>query len=181
MKLILIVFLSLLTFVSFAKTDTPGTDSNQPVFNKQDPEAANSAGSGYLSSTERANVFVAKDMVLKAAEFWQRNGKETAIDVFMDPDSQFFYKDLYLFVFDMDGKTIVHGEDPTLIGKNQYDLKDSKGNYFVRDFIELMQKTDSGWIEYYWKNYNTFETERKLSYLKRVGNYFIGCGAYKGD
>ena len=130
---------------------------------------------------KRAHALIAKDLVLMAERFWQEYGKEKSKTVFMRPTSQFFYQDLYLFVFNMDGKIIIHGEDPTLIGKNQYNFKDSKDNYFVQDFIELMQKTDSGWIEYYWKNYNTFETERKLSYLKHVGDYFIGCGAYKGD
>ena len=80
----------------------------------------------------------------------------------------------------MDGNVLSHGAEEDLIGKNLIDLKDSAGKYFVKDFIKLMKESNNGWIEYYWRNYETQKVEMKLTYLKKFNeNIFIGCGAYQ--
>lgn len=79
----------------------------------------------------------------------------------------------------MDGTVLTHGFDKELIGKNLIDLKDSKGKYFVKDFLDLMNRKESGWVEYFWRNYETQVIEQKLTYLMKVDDdMFIGCGAY---
>ena len=121
----------------------------------------------------------AKALVLKALDYIKENGKEKAFAAFMDKKGEFIYKDLYLFVIDMKGNVLVHGEDKSLVGKNQLDLKDSTGKHFIQDFIKLMQMEDSAWAEYKWRNYETHEIEPKLTFLKKLDdNTFIGCGAY---
>ena len=127
----------------------------------------------------RGTPFEAKELTIAAFDYFQKHGQEAAFAKFLDNDSQFFYKDLYIFVIDMDGKMLVHGKDKSLINRNLYDLKDSKGSYFIQKFIRIMQNYDSGWTDYFWRNYNTQEIESKLTFLKKIDeNRFLGCGAY---
>ncbi|MDN5354921.1 MAG: cytochrome c [Candidatus Cloacimonadota bacterium] len=178
MKFLILIF-SIFCFITCnARTAKQPPEMGGPIFNKVDPEISKSAGSGFVMPKKRAHALTAKDLVLMAEKFWQEYGKEKSKIVFMRPTSQFFYQDLYLCVLDMEGKAIVHGQDPSFVDKNLYNLKDSKGNYFIKEILELMQRQDSGWITYYWRNYETHEIEKKKAYLKRVGNYIIGCGAY---
>ncbi len=123
--------------------------------------------------------FQAKELVTKAAFFMKHHDLNEAFSAFRDKSSDYFVKDLYIFVFDMDGNMLCHGKDEDLIGRNLIDLKDSKGKLFVKDFINIMERKKSGWVEYYWRNYETQEIEQKLTYLKKItNNIFIGCGAY---
>ena len=119
-------------------------------------------------------------MVEDAINYMQDAKIEDALLDFKKKEGHFHLKDLYLFVFDMDGNVLSHGAEEALIGKNMIDLKDSAGKYFVKDFIKLMKESNNGWIEYYWRNYETQKVEMKLTYLKKFNeNIFIGCGAYQ--
>ncbi len=121
----------------------------------------------------------AKDMVIKGIDYFHKHGKEKAFSEFMRKNSIFYYKDLYLFVIDLKGNILVHGGEEDLIGTNQYDLKDSFGKFFIKEFIEIMKTEDSGWSKYNWRNYETYKIEPKLTFLKKFDeNSFIGCGAY---
>ncbi|MCF7858729.1 MAG: cache domain-containing protein [Candidatus Cloacimonetes bacterium] len=122
----------------------------------------------------------AKTLVEDAIVFMHNIELEKAFSEFNQQNGNFHHKDLYIFVFDMDGNMISHGAEESLIGKNLIDLKDSAGKYFVKDFLELMSKSDNGWIEYYWRNYENQKVEMKLTYLKKFNkNLFVGCGAYQ--
>ncbi|MCD6177612.1 MAG: cache domain-containing protein [Candidatus Cloacimonetes bacterium] len=95
-------------------------------------------------------------------------------------EGRFQFKDFYLFVIYMDGNVPFHGGEEALTGKNMIDLKDSAGKYFIKDFIKLMEESNTSWKEYYWRNYETQKVEMKLTYLKKFNeNIFIGCGAYQ--
>ena len=123
--------------------------------------------------------FEAKNMVNKAVEFHHTQGRDKAFLEFMKKDSKFFYKDLYVFVIDMQGNILIHGGEKNLVGTNQLNLKDSFGKHFIKEFVEMMKTKDSGWIEYNWRNYETYKIEQKLTYLKKIDDdCFIGCGAY---
>ncbi len=122
----------------------------------------------------------AKAMVEDAVKYLIEVDTEIAFEHFKNKGGRFHYKDLYLFVLDMDGNVLSHGAEEALIGKNLIDLKDSAGKYFVKAFIKLMIECDNGWIEYYWRNYETQKVEMKLTYLMKYNeNIFIGCGAYQ--
>ena len=86
---------------------------------------------------------------------------------------------MYIFVFDMSGKTLAHGSNPKLLGKNMTDLKDADGKYFVRSFIEVANTKGKGWIDYKWINPVSKAIEQKSSYIEKVGDVLVGCGIYK--
>lgn len=141
----------------------------------------NFGSSRHEVSESRGNTAEAKILLEKAILYIKEYGEEKAFKQFNNPNSEFFYKDLYIFVIDMEGNVLAHGGQIELVGTNQYDLKDSVGKFFIREFIEELKDSDEAMVEYYWRNYDTLEIEYKMTYLKKIpGNKFIGCGIYYG-
>ena len=146
-------------------------------------EQSTYSGSALASREDRipyGSPIEAKVLVENAINYMQEVDIEKVFIDFRNKGGEFHLKDLYIFVFDMDGNVLSHGAEEALIGKNLIDLKDSAGKYFIKDFIKLMKESNSGWKEYYWRNYETQKVEMKLTYLKKFNeNIFIGCGAYQ--
>ncbi len=133
---------------------------------------------GSAFAQDRATCDEAKKNLAKAVEFASKHSKEETIKVFNDKNSQFNnYKDLYVFVFDFDSKTLAHGADHKVVGKHLGDLKDADGKFFIREMINK-GKSGKAQVEYKWKN-KAGKTEPKLTYVQRVKDLIIGCGCYK--
>lgn len=86
----------------------------------------------------------------------------------------------YFFINDLDGINIAHGADSTHQGQNDYDLQDTKGTYIIRDMIDIVNNSGSGFYEYYWINPATGLESTKVTYVSKISgtNYFIGAGFY---
>ncbi len=88
---------------------------------------------------------------------------------------EFIKGDLYVFVYDVHGTCIAHGDDSHMIWKNLYDLQDWVGSYIVRDIINTA-KNGGGWVTYGWHN------ATKVAYVEMVEKYgqlyTIGAGYY---
>ncbi len=131
---------------------------------------------------ERSTPEQAKAMVKRAIDFYKENGKQKSFAEFNDLKGRFVKGDLYLFAFNTagDGIQLVHGNNPKMIGKNVLDMRDPDGKFIVRSFLQVVNsKEGAGWVEYKWTNPLTHSIENKISYVERVGDIFIGCGAYK--
>lgn len=132
---------------------------------------------------ERSTPEQARAMVKRAVEFYKEHGREKSFAEFNDPKGRFVKNDLYLFAFNTkgDGVQLVHGNNAKMLGKNVLDMRDSDGKFIIREFIEVANsKAGSGWVEYRWPNPITRVSEIKVSYVERVGDVLIGCGAYLG-
>lgn len=115
-------------------------------------------------------------LVEKGEKFLTSNDPVVAFQAFNE-NKKFIVGELYLFVFDLQGICLSHGQDNSLIWKNLYDLKDVYGVEIVKEFIkEATTPTRNGWLTYEWKG------ATKLSYVKQVmkgdKTYVIGCGYY---
>jgi signal transduction histidine kinase len=93
-----------------------------------------------------------------------------------------FFDDLsgYFYVIDYRGYNVVQPPNPALQGTAEWDIKDSHGNYLVRDLIKTA-KAGGGFYEYYWINYQTEKEELKRAYAKQIPgyDYLIGSGTYR--
>jgi len=119
-------------------------------------------------------------MVEKAAALISSEGKDKAFAVIDDPTGPFVNGDLYVFVTSMDnGTTLAHGVNRALIGKNLLHLKDADGKLFVQAMIDMAQSKGEGWVDYKWPNPVTHKIEAKSSFVKKVGDVFVGCGVYQ--
>ncbi len=118
-------------------------------------------------------------LVKKAIEFIKANGNEKAFAEFDNPKGQFVDRDLYIVVYDMNGKCLAHGQKKSMMGKELIDLKDVDGKPFMRERIDMMKKQNSGWQDYKFMNPLTKKVEPKEMYVERTGDLIVGAGAYK--
>ncbi|MER2555737.1 MAG: cache domain-containing protein [Thauera sp.] len=108
-----------------------------------------------------------------------RQDPEAAIRNFNDLNGGFIQDDLYVFVIDLDDQHArAHGSQPRLIGKSVGDLRDADGKPFIQEMIRLSAEQEVAQVDYLWMNPVTRKTERKLSFVKRVGRHLVGVGAY---
>jgi signal transduction histidine kinase len=125
-----------------------------------------------------ANREATINLVRRGAQYLAKQGVSRAAKEISDKrSSDFLYGDLSLFIYDFKGNVIANGNNPELIGTNQWDDKDGDGKYFVRDFIKTAsEKDEKGWVDY--KVNNLFQAV----YVERVKigleEYVVGSGLY---
>ena len=88
----------------------------------------------------------------------------------------------YVFVVEMDGKTILQPANPKLEGKDITVLQGAKGEYFGAEMKAKAQKYGEGWVSYVWENPKTKGLEIKCSFVKAATmdgkKVFVGSGIY---
>ena len=114
-----------------------------------------------------------------AAEFMKANGLDAANKEYEKPGGKFTKGDLYIFVMDYKGVMLAHGANPKLDGKNLITMKDTDGKELFVEMIDVAKNKGTGWVEYKWTNPESKKVEPKASYIIRVNDVFLGCGAYK--
>jgi cytochrome c len=139
------------------------------------PAVASAASSQYGTKAE------AVAMVKRAQEMFKKDGAEALFKAVDDPANKEFHdRDLYVYIYTLQGVCVAHGARPALIGKNLIDLKGLDGKYLVREHIEIAEGPGSGWVSYKWPNPITNKIEDKTSYVEKMGdNYFVGVGVYQ--
>jgi cytochrome c len=113
------------------------------------------------------------------AKFKAEGAEATFKSVSDKSNSEFHDRDLYPFIYDMEGVNVAHGARPALIGKNLLTLKDQDGKLLIRDMRDLVKAKGSGWYDYKWPNPVTNKIEDKASYVERMGDYWVGVGVYR--
>ncbi len=121
----------------------------------------------------------AQKLVEKGVALIAAKGRERAFAEFADPAGEFIKRDLYLFVYDMQGKVLAHGGNPSLVGKSMIDARDANGKLFIRERIEIASAQGSGWQDYMFSNPESNVVESKTSFIRKVDDMIVGCGVYK--
>lgn len=132
----------------------------------------------YNMEMERAFV---EDEVVDAARLIETKGI-SAFDQIRDPASEFLFPSTYIFIFSHDGIELVNPAFRSLEGQNVMDLKDSNGKYLVRAMFALLEKQDSGWVDYKWPKPGESKPSKKSSFVTRasLGDTWVlvGSGVY---
>ena len=118
-------------------------------------------------------------MVNGAIESVKKNGTEKAFAEITNKKGRFHAGELYVFVYDLSGNVVAHGQDEKLVGTNQLDAVDVDGKYYVKERIALVKEKGEGWQDYKFKNPVSGKVEPKTSFVKKHDNYIFGCGIYK--
>jgi signal transduction histidine kinase len=139
-------------------------------------------GSGmYNDRMERAFVV---DLVNAAVGQIEKKGT-AAFPLFYDPTGPFSAKDAYVFVFDRKGINLVNPGFSNLEGDDLSDLKDTQGKRVFREMFELVQTSDSGWVDYMWPKPGDSVSTQKSAYVAKAkldGQWvLVGCGVYLAD
>ena len=130
------------------------------------------------AAEKRATPAEAKKLVEKAVAYVTANGEEKAIKEFNNPKGEFVKGDLYVFALDPKGVLLANVNLPKLVGTNIYNMPDSKGKLNRKEMVDLANSEGSGWVTYHQVNPKTKKDEAKISYVQKVGNLIVGCGAY---
>ena len=135
---------------------------------------------GTAAAADNGTAAEAEAMVKKAVAFIKTNGTEKAYEEFTHGKG-FKDRDLYIIVYDLNGKNLAQGANPKLVGKDLIGLKDPDGKSLIQMFVDLAKSKGKGWVEgYKFLNPVTQKIEGKAMYLERVGDTLVGCGIYKG-
>ena len=119
-------------------------------------------------------------MVKRVQEKFKKDGPEATFKVVTEKDKAFNDRDLYPFIYTLDGtKVVAHGANLVMVGKNLIDLKDQDGKFLIRELAATAQNPGHGWVDYKWPNPVTKSIESKSSYVERMGDYFVGVGVYR--
>ena len=130
-------------------------------------------------AAEQGTAAEAEAMVKKAVAYIKANGPEKAYEEFTNGKS-FKDRDLYIIVYDLNGKNLAQGANPKLVGKDLIGLKDPDGKPLIQMFVDLAKTKGKGWVEgYKFLNPVSQKIEGKAMYLERVGDTLVGCGIYK--
>lgn len=120
----------------------------------------------------------ASALVKKAIDFYKSNGKDKAFAEINNRKGQFVDRDLYVVIYDANGKCLAHGSNAKLIGQDLIGAKDVDGKEYVKERVEMMQKGTSGWQDYKFRNPTSNQIEPKSMYIEKHENLIFGCGAY---
>ena len=129
-------------------------------------------------AAEHGTASEAKAMVQKALDAMKKHGVDATITEINKRDGQYQDKDLYIVVYDVNGKNLAH-LNPKMVGKDMMDLTDVDGKFFIRERIELVKTKGKGWQDYKFINPTTKQIEPKSMYVEKYENVIVGCGIYK--
>ncbi len=135
-----------------------------------------------LSSASYAFALTADEVkahVLKGAEYCKDKGVSVCVEEIGKKGGMFDKGELYIWANDFKGVITAHPKKP-LKGKNLYRYKDKAGNQLFKNFIDKVQSSDQGWVDYVWAHPETGKQTPKSSFVIGIGeNQLIGAGYYK--
>jgi signal transduction histidine kinase len=117
-------------------------------------------------------------MVKKAVAYLKENGREKAFAEFDNRSGQFADRDLYVVVYDMNGKNLAHGGNLKMIGKSLIDIKDVNGKSFMKERVEIARVKGKGWQDYVFLDPVSKQMEPKSMYIEKFEDLIVGCGIY---
>lgn len=97
--------------------------------------------------------------------------------IFDDPETR-----NYLFMSAYDGTMLVQPFEPEKEGTDQWNLKDSRGTYIIRELAGQAQE-GGGFVEYYYPPPDREDPEYKISYVVGIDELscYVGAGLYLQD
>jgi signal transduction histidine kinase len=132
-----------------------------------------------FGSEERAKPDEAKALLARAVAHVKSVGKDKAMADFMQKPGPWVDRDLYITVFDMNGKTLAHGANSRLVGKDNLNMQDANGKYHVKERLEIAKAKGKGQQEFAFLNPMTKQIEPKVMFFEKLEDIVVACGSYK--
>ncbi|CAN5437790.1 hypothetical protein BH11PSE4_BH11PSE4_36730 [soil metagenome] len=118
-------------------------------------------------------------MVKKATAFIKAQGPDKAYAEISNKAGQFIDRDLYVVVYQLDGKVLAHGSNQKFVGKDMIDAQDVDGKLYVKERVELAAKQPSFWQDYKFVNPVSKKVQPKEMYCEKLENTAVCAGIYK--
>jgi methyl-accepting chemotaxis protein len=92
-------------------------------------------------------------------------------------------KSQYFWVNDLYPNVIMHPIKPALDGKDVSGVKDPKGKFLFKAFVEVCKKKGEGFVDYYWPKPGEKAPVSKISFVKLFDKWewIVGSGIYIDD
>ncbi|MFD0666709.1 cache domain-containing protein [Ramlibacter sp. MAHUQ-53] len=136
------------------------------------------AATGAWAAGERATKADAEAMVAKGVAALKAKGDAAFVEM-TAPSKTFADRDLYLVVYDMNGKCLAHGQNAKQVGKDLLNLKDPDGKEFVKERVSLASSKGKFWQDYKFTDPLTKTIQPKQMYCEKVGSHVVCGGIYK--
>ncbi|MBI3729252.1 MAG: cache domain-containing protein [Burkholderiales bacterium] len=93
-----------------------------------------------------------------------------------------FGDDGYFYIYDMDGKNLMHPRRPDLVGKDLWDMTDQEGSKTIQNLLNKA-KAGGGAIRYMWEKPSMHKVMPKLGYVVQLEKWgwMMGTGIYLDD
>ena len=134
---------------------------------------------GAAAASSGAGKDDAVAMVKKAVSFIKEQGPEKAYPEITNKAGKFIDRDLYVVVYQLDGKVLAHGSNEKFVGKDMIDAQDVDGKPYVKERVELAGKNASFWQDYKFVNPVSKKVEPKEMYCEKLDNTAVCAGIYK--
>ena len=131
-----------------------------------------------LAAGEHGSVEEAHALVKKAIAYYDKVGRDKAFADFSRSPGPFVDRDLYVVVYDMEGRSLAH-INPKMVGKNLIDMRDGDGRYLVKERAEAARTATNGWQDIRFFNPISKKVQPKRVYWERHGDLLFSSGAYK--
>lgn len=90
--------------------------------------------------------------------------------------------DGYFFLYDLQGRNLMHPRQPELVGRDLWLMRDPEGALTIQKLVEAA-KAGGGSVRYMWQKPSSKQTVPKLGYVVAVPgwNWMLGTGIYLDD
>ena len=140
--------------------------------------AAALAVSGPAKAEDRGTRDEAVAMVERVQAKVAAAGLQATFDAVTNTN-EFKDRDLYPFIYRLDGVNVAHGANPKMVGKLWISTKDQDGNFLIKEMVKIATGPGRGWIDYKWPDPLTHKISSKSAYIEKLaGDYFVGVGVY---
>jgi signal transduction histidine kinase len=137
-------------------------------------------GLAAAAEPQRGSPAEAEALVKRAIVYYQKNGREKAMDEFSKTPGPFVDRDLYVTVLNMQGDSLAH-INPKQRGHNMLDWRDQDGKFAIRERIDIAKTKGKGWHEFKFFNPMTKKIEIKTNYLEVYDNLVFSAGAFRPE
>lgn len=117
-------------------------------------------------------------LVERAAQQWGRSAPEVFLSTLTDPGQPYYDRDMYVFVLDASGAYLAFGGNPAKVGTRVQEVAGVDGERLLADIMAQAER-GPGWVEYDFTNPMNGSIQTKMSFVQRVGDWYLGCGVYK--
>jgi signal transduction histidine kinase len=107
-----------------------------------------------------------EDLVDRAAALVEQRGRAAAFAEFRKRDSEWWFGDTYLFVYDDHLNVLLNPAFPKREGTNPHGGKDANGKMFHGAFLKTVQTRGAGWVDYLFPKPGQTQRSHKWSYVK---------------
>jgi len=143
------------------------------------------SGNEYLVGSGLYDMPIDKAFVVynvdQAIAFLKKNGK-SAFKVLRSISGPYRFMSCYIFIKDMQGNELFNAAFPELEGTNIMELRDTDGQLFVKNEIDILKHRDYCWNEYMWPRPGQEKPSLKRVYVKKAlvdgETMIVGCGYY---